>query len=183
MGFVILGPGDLQPAPGAPGEYVTPSNPDGDPYPYCMVLPDGYDLAYADRMEDLLEVLLPGYLAEPDLSVRAERRILLAASAAAAKQAEILAALDPDSISDEEWKYLAAPRTGPGSPNPTMWASDIPLIVVETSYAPFTDRPRPASASDGVQSANLQWVRPAEEEDFLLSLHEIGFVRVMISTD
>jgi len=175
---------DLEPAPDVAGSMLTPMNEEGNPFRYCMGMPDGEDILYADGYPDMLEGLLPGYLATEDEVERAVMRIQLGAQVATVMQAEVLANTDPAAISETEWKVLTAPRVGSTCVRADWWTSPIPLIVVETSYVPYTEIPRPASGlSDGVAADNLFWVRPAEEEDFLLSLHEVGFIRLMENMD
>lgn len=183
MSYVVLGPDDLHYAPDVPGAVLAPTNEDGQTYRYFLARPGGYDTVFADTVEDVLDALIPGYEQMTDEIDRAEARVLLAEAAAAIQQAQALSAIDPDTISDEDWSVLAAPRLGPNAPHPTLWASDIPLFVVETAYTPYTSVPRPASIHDGTQADNLWWVRPTEPEDFVLSLHEIGYIRLMESTD
>lgn len=161
-----------------------------------MYLNNFTDVAFADEQADLIEILIPGYSAMSEED-QAFYRIRLAQSAAAQIQAEVLASMtiddQPDGsylgtledgtqlrIAPEQWATLVAPRSL-AQPRADWWTCPVPLVVVETSYEPFTTVPRPASGlSDGTAHAdNLWWVRPAEDEDFLLSLHEIGYIRWM----
>ncbi len=180
MGYLLTGPGDRNLSLELADTLVTPMNENGDPFAYCLVMPDGEDYLYADTYDDMLVNLIPGYLATDDLEERALMRMRLGTQVAVVKQAEILADLDPAMITDEDWQVLTAPKAGSQVTSPEWWNSPIPLIVVETSYVPYTDIPRPASGlNDGIVAENLWWIRPAEQEDFLLSLHEVGFVQLM----
>ena len=165
----------------ADGPIVAPTHEDGTGYRYCLYFNGYATVAFADSYLDLLDALIPGYadLSEEDAAFE---RIKLAGGVAAVVQAEILAQVDREDIADEDWAVLIAPRLG-AQPRADWWTCEVPLIVVETGYEPFTDVPRPASGlSAAADAPNLWWIRPAEEEDFLLSLHEIGFVRLMEST-
>lgn len=178
------------------GPLTPPEHGDGRPYRYCLYFNGFRDVAFADEMDDLMEVLIPGYaqMGEED---QAFRRIRLAQSAAAQVQAEVLASMEvaeqadgsvlatfedgaSTRISAQDWATLMSPRTL-SQPRADWWTCPVPLVVVETGYEPFTSVPRPASGlADGIAHPdNLWWVRPAEDEDFLLSLHEIGYVRWM----
>jgi hypothetical protein len=178
------------------GPLVPPEHEDGRPYRYCMYLNSFVDVVFADEQDELLDVLIPGYgeMTEED---QAFHRIRLAQNAAAQVQADIIASiqLEPQSdgsfvgktedgaeinISAEQWTTLMTPRML-AQPRADWWTCPVPLVVVETAYEPFTTVPRPASGLyDGLASPdNLWWVRPAEDEDFLISLHEIGYVRWM----
>lgn len=165
----------------ADGPIVAPTHADGTGYRYCLYFNGYAAVAFADTHEDLLDALIPGY-AEMSEEDAAFERIKLAGAVAAVVQAEILASVDREAVSDDDWAVLVAPRLG-RQPRADWWACEVPLVVVETGYEPFTDVPRPASAlSAAADAPNLWWIRPAEEEDFLLSLHEVGFVRLMEST-
>lgn len=168
----------------ADGPVTPPPHPDGIPWPYCMYFQDGGMVAFADNYTDLLHALIPGYqkLNKQD---RERERIRLGQGAAAYTQGYILVDVDESTVSPEEWKALIAPRGGT-QPSITWWESDIPLILVETSYEPFTHIPRPAAKPSAERSDEdspaIWWVRPSDEEDFLTSLHEIGFIRIMTFT-
>lgn len=164
------------------GPVAAPVHDDGKGYRYCMYFNSDIDVAFADTYEELLDVMIPGYseMSEED---QVFHRIKLAQTAAAQTQAMILASLEDNEVTDEEYQVLSAHRGLPQL-RADWWTSEVPLVIVETSYQPFTDVPRPASALSATADApNLWWVRPVEEEDFLISLHEIGFVRLMENID
>jgi hypothetical protein len=156
---------------------------DGTPMGYCMYFNALSHIAFADTYPELLDVLLAGYLDMTDVE-RLDARIRAGSNIAAQLQAAILFEEDvtPESVSEEEWRILTAPRSLP-QPRADWWACPIPLVVVETAYHPYTDVSRPASAlADGIaQAPNLLWIRPAEEEDFLRSLSELGVITLLES--
>lgn len=164
------------------GPVLAPLHEDGSSYPYCLYFNSDAEVAFADSIEELLDMLLPGYLNADD-AARDLMRIQLAQSVAGQIQAEILFDVDRADVSDHDWAILNAPRQLP-QPDAGWWSNEIPLVVVETAYAPYTAVPRPASAiADGLADApNLWWIRPAEDEDFLISLHEVGYVRLLMNT-
>lgn len=160
------------------GPILPPTHENGSSYAYCMYFNGDAEVVFADTQDELLETLIPGYgaMSEDDKDVA---RILLASAAAAQVQAEILMDVDPDSVTPEEWATLVA-RRDVSQPRADWWSSVVPLVVVETGYQPYTDVPRPASSLSSTQDAeNLWFVRPVEEEDFLVSLHEIGYIRML----
>lgn len=166
----------------ADGPVDVPVHDDGSGYRYCMYFHNFFDIAFADSEEELLDALIPGYV-DLDDTTQAEQRILLGVAAANQVQAAILADVDLSTLSDSEVETLMAPRIAP-SVRADWWSSDVPLVVVETAYQPWADVPRPASAiSDTADAPNLLWVRPVEPEDFLRSLHEIGYIRLMEATN
>lgn len=160
------------------GPVTPPEHPEGGSWPLCMYYRDGLMVAFADSYAELIFALIPGYQ-EMDEDEKAYQRVRLAQGAAAQVQGRILAQVDRNDVSDADWDVLVAPR-GQEQPRADWWTSDVPLVVVETSYEPFTGVPRPASGlhADDAET-NLWWVRPGEEDDFLVSLHEIGYIRLM----
>lgn len=165
------------------GPVTPPLHEDGIGFQYCMYLPGNNDVAFADSYPELLDLLIPKY-SEMNEEDQMFHRIKLAQSAATRVQAEVLMAHEQSEVSPEEWEVLVSPRAIT-QPRADWWKCHIPLVVVETGYEPFTDVPRPASAlSDGnAISPNLWWIRPVEEEDFLISLHEVGYIAVMTNTE
>lgn len=160
------------------GPILPPVHEDGSSFAYCMYFSGDAQVVFADTQDELLETLIPGYgqMSEDDKDVA---RIMLASAAAAQVQAEILMDVDPDSVSPADWDVLVA-RRDISQPRADWWTCDIPLVVVETGYQPYTDVPRPASSKSSTKDAeNLWFVRPVEEEDFLVSLHEIGYIRML----
>lgn len=164
------------------GPVLAPTHEDGSGFAYCLYFNNAIEVAFADTTAELLDVLIPGY----DAATDAERdilRIRLAQSVAAQVQAEVLFDVDPATVSPADWDVLNSPR-GISQPRADWWSNPIPLVVVETGYAPYTAIPRPASAlADGLADApNLWWLRPAEEDEFLSSLHEVGYLQLMQNT-
>jgi len=151
---------------------------------YCMYFNGLESIAFADSYDELLDVFMAGYLDMTD-DERFDARMRTASHIAAQLQAVILFEEDvtQDSVSSEEWAALTAPRAL-SQPRADWWKCPIPLVVVETAYEPYTDVPRPASAlADGVaHPPNLLWIRPAEEEDFLHSLDEVGVIALLENT-
>lgn len=166
----------------ADGPLIPPLHEDGTSFNYCMYTDGNMNVAFADDVEDLLNVLIPGYLAMSEAD-KDFSRIRLAQTVAAQVQAEIIFDVDPSLVSEEEWKALTAPR-GVSQPRADWWTCEIPLVVVETGYEPYTNVPRPASAvADGrIDAENLWFLRPADEEDFLFSLHEVGYIRLLTNS-
>lgn len=164
--------------PAADEAMLAPLKDDGRSYRYCMYFNGDAEAVFADTYEELLTVLIPGYSEMDELNADIAR-IRLAQAVAAQIQAEVLSEVDPSTVSAEDMAILTAPRSQK-QPEATWWKNEIPLVVVETSYAPYTEVPRPASAlSDTVDAPNLWWIRPGEDEDFLYSLHEVGYLRLM----
>lgn len=168
---------------------VPPRHADESGFQYCLYKPGNFEVAFADTYAELLEVLIPNYT-HMDEDEQILSRIRLATSAAVRIQTEVLLTpeyeelIDAGLVSQEELSVLNTPRAIQ-SPRADWWKCKIPLVVVETDYEPFTETPRPASAlSDGTAvSPNLFWIRPVEEEDFLISMNEVGYITVMTNND
>lgn len=158
----------------------------GTAYRYALLLPNR-DLLFADTLTDLVTGLIPGH-DSLDFDAGIEARIRYCAHAAAMLQAHALTAApedELDALDSEELAALLAPRIGQFAAQAPWWRPSVPLYVVETSYIPFTDLPRPASIHDGVPGAEdtVVWLRPVDPELMVLSLHEAGFVRVLVNDD
>ncbi len=183
MSYLLTSPADRAAYGKTKHGTVNPANPDGGSFYYCVVMPDGEDYLYADSLTDVLAYLIPSYL-ELDEEDKAVERIRLAGSIATTMQAVILSALPQETVSSEEWAILIAPKLGPKVARADWWGSPIPLIVVETSYVPYTSSSRPASAtSEGHKADNLWWVRPTDDDNLVISLHEIGYLHILENID
>lgn len=180
---MLVGPGDVAAAVKQYGFLPTPVNPDtGEAYVYCLVLPNGEDYLFADSITELMDGIIPGYDTMEPVDA-AEARILAAGHAAAWLQAAAISTLTADefdALDEADILTLLAPRLGPDAAQADWWRPNIPLYVVDTSYDPYTQLLRPASPTDGtLEGSTIRWIRPGEEEDFIMSLHEAGFVRLM----
>lgn len=181
----------------APEGHTPPDVPrkdNGDLYDYFMSYENGRYLAYADDPVDLLDLLIPGY-ADSDEDDRIMARIRLALDVQTQAQALVLAAVPQEEIDSlKPWEHKVLVHEGGSSPHGwgaeagepveagsgetvDIWYSKVPLILVDTGYAPFTDVPRPLSAlGDTRNEENLIWLRPSDEEDFLDSLALVNFI-------
>lgn len=183
MAYTLIGPGDRASVPEVHDAEYSPLNPEGRPYRYCLMMPNGEDLAYGDTLRDLVDALVPGHEAAETEEDKAELRIWYAARVAATVQSLLLAQTDPNLLDDYVWATVTAPKTGPNVARADWWTSPIPLVVVDTSYTPYTDVPRPASNEDGVYATNLWWLTPATSEELLFSLESIGHIRLLENFD
>lgn len=164
-------------------EIRVPNSPHGRRFRYLTYLPGGDDLVFSDTLEETLPFLISGYDSMTDETDKAASRIMLADSVARILQSEALLATSRTDHSEEEWAALHAPRIGSNAVRADWWRCLTPLYVVETSYQPYTDLSRPASTtSTGAEDA-IRWIRPAEEEDFLLSLDSVGYLRIMENSE
>lgn len=173
-------------------EPEVPLHTDGSRYPYRMIYDRSERIGYADTPAELLGLLIPGYesLGEQDQTVA---RIKHAVRVQVSLQAEINQGVDPAvwaALSDEEREVLNGPRFeqphgwSEDSEFGDTWDSDIPLLLVETGYEPWTARPKPISGiADVTNPPNIVWLRPQEEWEFLQSLAVAGEIVLQESTD
>jgi len=127
----------------------------------------------AETVSDLVDGMIAGH-AFADDEQRLVLRALFLAEHANAVQATILAdvahhyELGEDALTvllhDRVVETVAFDR----------WDSDIPLILIATGYAPFTDRPRPAGDA-------IIWLDPSTEISFLQSVSAVGPVAWYVS--
>lgn len=164
--------------PAEDGPVIPPEHENNTPYPYCMYFNGLAEVAFADTTIELYDALFTKY-SQMTEEEKTASRIRLAAAVAAQTQAEILIDVDPNKLTKEEWDTLTAPRNLP-QPFVELWSNPVPLVVYETAYQPYTNVPKPASALNGNSDADNLWmIRNADEDDFLVSLHEVGYIRLM----
>lgn len=171
---------------------LSPTHEDGTRYPFSIHFDGAKYIGYADTPEELLGLLIPGYL---DLSPQEQQvaRIRLAISVQVATQARINAEADPDAwdaLSDAEKEVLQGSRLqqprgwGDADGMGDVWDSEVVLVLVETGYAPYSEVDRPISGiADVVNPPNILWLRPVDDWDFLESLAAAGFIDLFEATD
>lgn len=160
--------------PAPEGDIIDPVKEDGSRYRYEMLFEQGRTRAYADSAADLLGVFVDGYA---DLAVeeRVRARIEYAASLLAPMQATILHGSDQTDLSDEDRAVILQPRHEPVVVE--EWSSAVPLVLLDVHYIPFSEVPAPVSTLEDVANpANLVWLRPSDEYEFLMSLHRVGTI-------
>lgn len=163
------------------GSFIPPIKENGEEYIYCMYYNNDADIAFADTPQELLNLLIPGYSTQSD-EEQDFLRIRLAQSVAALIQSEVLELFSTNPITEDEWKILTFPKSKP-IPETVVWRNSTPLILVETCYKPYTEYLPPISyKQQGPKIENLCWIKPTEDEELLISLHEVGYIRVMISS-
>lgn len=127
-------------------------------------------------LTDLIGHLIPGYASIPDgpegddaaLLARWEHAV---ATANLVQQVVIGASveigdLDVNAASEDVLTVLFADRINPVEAG--EWSEKVPLVLVASSYAPFTDREPP--------TGNVRWINPHNERTFLESLAAVGAI-------
>lgn len=162
---------------------IPPVHDDGSRYPYAMYYSGAKYIAYADTPTDLLTVLIPDY-DTLDERGRMMGRIRLAIDAQVVIQAQINAETDDEQwarLSDQERSVLEGSRVE--QPRVDFWDCEIPLVLVETGYAPYSDVNQPLSGISDVRTPpNLIWLRPVDEWELLVSLAEAGYITLHEAT-
>lgn len=167
---------------------------DGTNYKWRMFYDSGQTIADSDDTDSLINLLYPEYVGLNKSEDRLAARTQLARSIQASARANVLASLTPDEYENlEEWELAVLSWDG-GDPYgwgdgsgelgtvneemPDIWNADIPLILLNTSYAPNTEIPAPLSKHGDFYEnlPNLFWLRPASELSFLTSLSAIGYI-------
>lgn len=128
----------------------------------------------ADRNDELLAALIGAeYLEETDPEVQFLMRLEQAIVITTAVQESIVAAAvqhgDLDETTDEHvWTTLLAQRetADPG----VRWEHRIPLVLVSSLFAPYTDRDQPIG--------NIAWIDPTDDVTMLDTLQALGVIEL-----
>ena len=157
-----------------------PTRPDGGEWAHAMVLHDG-STVYTDTAAEVVEEMMPGY-ESLDSAARRDARYRHAAVTASAVQQILMnrakseGTFDPDDVRYSQTvqilrtdKSLCLELELPERPGEAAdWLPQVPLVLLTTSYAPFTRHPR--------IGGNVIWIDPASEESYLASLNATGIV-------
>lgn len=160
-----------------------PEHPGGGMWPFLLVSDE--EVTFADSNTELLGTYIEGYedLGEdPDGNAEATMlRYEQAVVTANLLQVSICAeatrggTFNPATVSEGELTALftdcGTPFTGTEDASgmtTTEWTLNVPLVLIDMDYAPFSDRPRP--------TGNVLFLRPSVETTYLESLDEVGMV-------
>lgn len=142
-------------------------------YRYAVSSHDG-SMTLAETATEMVDDIIYGYasLTHEDALVRRYEVLVMLANAAQQQFVTAAAEYDRVVLADLDEDALTAlfcersePFTG------TEWHQKVPLILVETDYAPYTERPRP--------SGRIVWVSPETEVTFLRSLETLGVIHAL----
>lgn len=94
---------------------------------------------------------------------------------AVARQKEIQASLHPAALLDLPPSARAALASeGHDQPEIAEWSSDLPLVLVDYGYEPFSTVPRPVDAAQ-----SIVWIEAADEESLIRSLVSAGWLDLL----
>lgn len=153
-----------------------PAKPDGSLYAYELIYAGGTRRAYCDTLDDLIEVVLPGY-AQWTEKQRWEARLHLAIRAQVVVQAEVNAVDAFRTLPADAQAVLLDARHEP--PTVAAWAHPVPLVLVSSFYVPAGSVPRPVREQG--MAPNVVWIDPSDETSLLTSLHDAGFLTLNTS--
>lgn len=144
-------------------------------------LTDGSDIQ-ADSRSAIVDALIPAHGTVPDGETHDAIRIGLRndylARVAETAQAVIVASLteqSPDAVAafdDDARTALFHDRFGEAL-EISDWDSDVPLFVLASNYAPYTERPRPTGE-------HVVFLDPATETTFIDSLKAAGIAELYV---
>lgn len=156
----------------------------GAPYRWSLSHPGTGTLAFTDTLSEAVTVLIPGYL-DMDEDARTFARVKFLNDLAAPLQAQILATWDPEAreaLTESERTTLLTARHVPLVVE--EWSAEVPLVLLESHYMPYTEVPAPVSVPDDVSDPpNLIWLRPGTDLTFLQSLERVGLIALGEHTD
>ena len=171
---------------------------DGSNYPWRMFFDNNQRIVDADSLEELLLFLIPNYDVMTEENKKLAR-VSLASHVRMLARSTVLANLTPETaekIKDWEWDVLTyGDDEGEGTADPygwgdgsqpigtdnpdvmDEWSSEVPLILLDTNYYPYTDiLPPVSSEGDYEEVKNIIWLRPNTEMLLLTSLSRIGYI-------
>ncbi|MFE6966790.1 hypothetical protein ACFVAJ_16900 [Agromyces sp. NPDC057679] len=151
-------------------EIAPPARTDGTSWPYVLNTND--HAVYADSVTEIVAALIEGY-ADVEDSYRGDvdawmRRVVAAGELAEKAQAQAIAAVelfDLAAASEDVATALLAPRGVATNQFAGNWGGPVPLILVSTDYAPYTDVPLP--------TGDVTFLDPTNEQTFVNSYAEL----------
>lgn len=169
----------------------TPAREDGESWPIVVahIGVDGSELlTFADTHTEVLGAFVAGYADLPDTPAGHDQALFLRYNHAVAvatavqgglcDQASDAGLFNPADESEDVLTALFTERDQPFLGVPLRqggtnldWPHEVPLVLIDTHYEPFVDRPVP--------TGRIVWLRPVVENDYLQSLAETGTVRYL----
>lgn len=160
-----------------------PAHEDGSPYAFALA--NAESTLFADTRTEVIADLLEGYGDIPEgeegdnmaLIARHESALVLAS-----RLQEMLAA---SAVNEGRWDHANAsedvltaiftPRSEGVVFDGQEWTEPVPLVLVSTSFAPVTERPR--------IEGNVLWIDPFTETTFLQTLGEAGLIDMRVQAE
>lgn len=168
--------------------YVPPPSlkEDGSNYRWRMFFDGNSAIADTDDLAELVNLLFPGYTELEDEDERLTARMRIAHGVQRQLRVSILANItqeEEEALTDEErrllyWSETIDPTAPEGAEGELwMWNSDIPLVLLDYWYRPFSSYLPPLSKhGDFADPPNIIWLRVGNDRALLESLTRVGFV-------
>ena len=149
-----------------------------------LITSDGSEIT-GNTLSEIVDQLIPEHATLPEDEDGAKDRLILrhdflvllgkdaqavAAASTAAENPEAFSQLDEDELT-----ILFHDRGSERVEFPA-WNADVPLFLLATSYAPFTETERP-------EGENIWWLDPSTERTFLDSLKVAGAAELLTRDD
>lgn len=154
-----------------------PVKEDGGLYAFRCHFNSGEHIAFADTLEELVGLFIPGY-SEKSVEDKDFERLKFLKGQRTMAAASVVADLHEGQVSEQEYQVLLdSSPSGWGANGLDLWTSQVPLVLVAQDYAPYTEVPRPISGlGDAVAASNLIWLDALNDSTFLESLNGIGLI-------
>lgn len=162
-------------------EYAdVPEREDGTKYPFALLAPGTPGTVFSDSLTELVEGIIDGYdQAEDDDDALWMRVHHLSTLAWQAQASTLLHEGDradsPVRFFDED-TITAVFADKLDILEFEEWAVEYPLFLLSTSYAPFTQAPRP-------KGDWIVWLDPYTERTYLEALAHLGYCEVVVIED
>jgi hypothetical protein len=144
-------------------------------YRYQMVYGQGRQRVMADDPADLLSHLIPGYLDFPP-ELRPALRTSHAEESLHRLQQRINVAYGLDDVDSDEWRLLTTRHAGPVVID--AWSAPVPLVLVNTHYAPYTEQSRPEE-----RGGRIVWLDTTDDETYLNSVALAGEIFLAVRVE
>lgn len=151
-----------------------PTHPDGQMWLVVWVSPDGRAI-FADSITDVVNEIIPGYadLDDTDMTKdeHLEARIGTLAHLGGNAQAVMVADEGSDGFTEVELTAMLTSKEL--SAGVDSWNPAVPLVLLTTSYTPFTDVAQP--------EGSIVWLDPTSEVGFLNSMQTLGYGELWVN--
>lgn len=129
-----------------------------------------------ETITEIVDALLPVHGSIPDgegqAAAQLEVREYTLAQIAQSAQATVCASADISSLDEDALTILFHDRHSE-VPSFAEWASDLPLFLMASGYAPYTDRPRPSGDT-------IVFLDSHTERSFIDSLQPAGIAQLWV---
>lgn len=156
---------------------------DGTPWPLSMIV--SQQTILGETASDLIAHLIPGYGELPDDDDGDTAALIMRWQSCVATASDVQALIcadrvqegrfDPVQETEETLSVLFGDKTVPIEDIASWDNEDVPLILIATDYAPFSERPP--------VTGHVLWLDPSDEATFLRSLSNIGVIEFNVHDD